>query len=60
MYKSVPTYKNGEWITTDFESREDFTKYILTLFKEPGQYDFDDTALLFNNEANVLAKMVLL
>jgi len=56
MYKSVPTYKNGKWITTDFESREDFTKYILTLFKEPGQYDFDDTALLFNNEANVFNK----
>ena len=53
MYKSVPTYKKGEWITTDFESKEDFTKYIVTLFKEPGQYQFDETALLFNNEAKV-------
>ena len=51
MYKSIPTYKKGEWTTTDFESKEDFTKYIVTLFKEPGQYQFDETALLFNNEA---------
>ena len=36
MYKSVPTYKKGEWTITDFESKEDFTKYIVTLFKEQG------------------------
>ena len=53
MYKSVPTYKKGEWTITDFKSKEDFTKYIVTLFKEPGQYQFDETALLFNNEAKV-------
>ena len=51
MYKSVPTYKKGKWTTTDFESKEDFTKYIVILFKEPGQYQFDETALLFNTEA---------
>ena len=51
MYKSIPTYKNGEWSITDFETHDDFTKYIITLFKEPGQYGFDKTALLFNEEA---------
>ena len=51
MYKSIPTYKNGEWITTDFESIEDFKKYLILLFKEPGQYEFDEIALLFNEEA---------
>ena len=56
MYKIVPTYKDGKWTTTDFKSREDFTKYILTLFKEPGQYQFDETALLFNNEATIFNK----
>ena len=56
MYKSIPTYKNSKWTVTDFETKEDFTKYIITLFKEPGQYDFDDTALLFNNEAKVFNK----
>ena len=51
MYKSIPTYKDGDWTETTFETKEDFTKYVLNLFKEPGQYNFDDTALLFNNEA---------
>jgi hypothetical protein len=51
MYKSVPTYKNGEWSTTNFETLEDFKKYLITLFKEPGQYGFDEIALLFNEEA---------
>ena len=50
MYKTVPTYKNGEWIVTDFKTHEDFTKYIVTLFKEPGQYDFDDTDASHSND----------
>ena len=56
MYKSVPTYKNNEWTVTDFDTKENFTKYIITLFKEPGQYNFDNTALLFNNEADKFNK----
>ena len=56
MYKSIPTYKNKEWITTDFETQEDFKKYLITLFKEPGQYCFDKTALLFNSEATKFNK----
>ena len=30
---SVPTWKNGEWYTTDFETKEEFRDYILVLFK---------------------------
>ena len=56
MYKSIPTYKDGDWTETTFETKEDFTKYVLNLFKEPGQYNFDDTALLFNNEAETFNK----
>ena len=48
MYKKVPTYKDGKWDYKEFETKEDFTEYITILFKEPGQYDFDETALLFN------------
>ena len=51
MYKTVPTYKDGKWDTTEFETREEFTKYLIDLFKEPGQYEFDDAALLFNEQA---------
>ena len=53
MYKTVPTYQNNEWSITEFEEKEDFVKYLTTLFKEPGQYNFDEVALLFNEQANI-------
>ena len=56
MYKKVPTYKKGEWSYTEFETQEEFARYLTTLFKEPGQYDFDDTALLFNEQATAFNK----
>jgi len=56
MYSSIPTYKNGKWITTDFETREDFRSFLLTLFREPGQYKFSTTSLLFNKEAQIFNK----
>ena len=52
MYKSIPTYKDGNWEYTDFKTKEDFKSFLLTLFKEPGQYRFDEIALLFNEQAN--------
>lgn len=51
MYKSVPTYSNNVWSVTDFETKEDFITYVLSIFKEPGLYEFNETALLFNTEA---------
>lgn len=52
-YKVVPTFDINTrlWTETEFETRDDFRNYILTLFKEPGQYEFDRTSLLFNAEA---------
>ena len=47
----IPTWDNGEWTTTTFSSREEWREYVFTLFKEPGQYNFNQTALLFNKEA---------
>ena len=49
MYKSIATYKDGSWSETYFKEKNDWVNYLLTLFKEPGQYEFDDTALLFND-----------
>ena len=51
MYKKVPTYKDGNWDYTEFKEQDDFKKFLNTLFKEPGQYNFDETALLFNEQA---------
>ena len=51
MYKVIPTYDNGTWTTTEFESIESFREFIDSIFSEPGKYKFDDTALLFNEQA---------
>jgi len=52
----IPTYKNGEWSTTEFETREEFRDFLVTLFKEPGEYNFDETTLIFNAEARRFQK----
>ncbi|GAG19997.1 unnamed protein product, partial [marine sediment metagenome] len=51
MYMEVPTYKDGEWSSTEFDSENDYTEFVLSVFKEPGNYEFDETALLFNEQA---------
>jgi len=51
VYKVVPTYDNGTWTTTEFESIESFREFIDSIFSEPGKYEFDETALLFNEQA---------
>jgi len=53
MYKKIPQYKNGEWSHREFETKEDFIRFLLTIFKEPGQYQFDKTALMFNEQAKI-------
>jgi hypothetical protein len=51
MFISVPTYKEGKWSETEFETRNDFAYFISTIFKEPGKYGFDEISHLFNAEA---------
>tara|TARA_R100001440_G_scaffold34208_1_gene53182 strand:- start:23927 stop:26116 length:2190 start_codon:yes stop_codon:yes gene_type:complete len=51
MYKVIPTYKDNKWSETKFESIEDFRSFIDSIFKEPGKYNFNNTALLFNEQA---------
>lgn len=53
----IPTWDNGVWTTTEFSSREEWRSYLLTLFKEPGQYNFNETSLLFNKEASNFNKL---
>jgi len=55
-YISIPTYKNGQWSTTEFVTRDDFKNFLLPLFKEPGQYNFDDASLTFNVEGRKFQK----
>jgi len=43
IYQDIPTYDNGNWRTTSFESREEFRDFIFGVFKEPGKYNFNET-----------------
>jgi len=52
VFIEIPTYEKGEWSVTSFETRNDFSEFILTIFKEPGLYNFNDVSFLFNKEAN--------
>ena len=56
LYNSIPTYKDGQWTTTEFSTREEFRDFLLPLFKEPGQYNFDDGSLIFNAEGRKFQK----
>jgi hypothetical protein len=57
IYQDIPTYENGKWTTTSFESREDFSNFIFELFKEPGQYQFNElTYDIFISESNKFRK----
>jgi len=51
IYKDIPTWHNGIWKTTSFSSNEAFRDFLVPLFKEPGQYEFDDTSFIFNEQA---------
>ena len=48
---NIPTYDNSQWTTTEFSSDEELAKFVLSIFKEPGKYEFDETSFIFNSEA---------
>lgn len=49
----IPTYlgETKEWTHTTFYSDEEYRIFIESCFKEPGQYNFDETSLIFNEQA---------
>ena len=51
MHKVIPTYENGQWTSTEFNSQQEVIDFLLGIFKEPGQYEYDETAFLFNEQA---------
>ena len=53
MYRSIPTYKNGSWTTTEFETRQDFIDYVLSIFNVPGHYEFNELSFKFNEQAQI-------
>jgi hypothetical protein len=58
IFEDIPTWDNGNWTTTSFDSREEFATYLRTIFKEPGQYEFDEVSTeLFVSESNKFRKL---
>ena len=55
-YIEVPTYSNGVWSVTSFQTREEFRDFLVPLFKEPGKYEFDEASLIFNAEGRTFQK----
>ena len=52
----IPTYKDGTWSVTPFQTREEFRDFLKSIFKEPGQYKFDETSRIFNAEGRKFQK----
>lgn len=52
----IPTWESGKWTTTTFSTREEFVNFLTPLFKEPGKYEFDETSLMFNEQARLFEK----
>lgn len=55
-YIEIPTWENGQWSTTTFDTMEEFRDFLLPLFKIPGEYGFDETAFEFNAQARQFTK----
>jgi hypothetical protein len=53
IYQDIPCWDNGTWTTVSFDSREEFSRAIKEIFKEPGKYEFDDTSYLFNEQSTL-------
>ena len=49
----IPIWENGNWTVVPFKTRSEFRDFVLTLFKEPGKYEFDETAFMFNEQARL-------
>lgn len=55
-YLDIPTWTQGIWTTTSFETREEYKEFVKSLFKEPGLYEFDSTVEFFNEQAQIFKK----
>lgn len=55
-YLEIPTYENGTWSETVFYTREEFKAFVLSIFKEPGKYNFDEISLFFNEQGRYFQK----
>ena len=49
IYENIPTWEDGVWTLTSFDSREEFSRTLEEdYFREPGEYAFNKTVEEFN------------
>jgi hypothetical protein len=58
MFREIPTYtfETDTWSTTTFDTQAELLEYLMPIFKEPGQYEFDESSLMFNDQARKFNK----
>jgi len=58
LWENIPSYNysTGVWSTQTFSSRDVFKFKILSLFKVPGEYNFDESSEIFNQQGNLFNK----
>ena len=54
--RNIPTYDNGSWDVTSFKDDKSFSDFIVSIFKEPGKYYFNNTSFEFNKQARLFNK----
>lgn len=54
----IPTFDcdNNIWDEKSFQSREDFSAFVTSLLKEPGEYNFDESTKYWNINASYFKK----
>jgi len=58
MYREIPTYtfETKTWSISEYETQEDLLAFVNSIFKEPGQYEFDESSIMFNEQARIFNK----
>jgi hypothetical protein len=53
----IPTWDNGTWTHTTFNTKDEFKDFITSLFKQPGEYKFNkDTLAIGTEQAQIYYK----
>jgi hypothetical protein len=54
FWNNIPTWDKGTWTVTNFDTRDEFKLFIVSIFKEPGQYNFNkDTTDIFTEQSRL-------
>ena len=53
MLTLLLAFASCSFTTTTFENDQEWLNFLLRLFKEPGEYNFDETAFIFNEQARI-------